>query len=68
MLGLTESQLFSEIDSGTFGISHLSLNIRDQQTLQPNDILRKLATGVAKAIESNNRAIERELHNRGIES
>ena len=61
MLGLSESQIFSEIDRGCFGIAHLGLNIPDQSSLSPNDMLKKLATGVAKAIEANNRAIERQL-------
>ncbi len=66
MLGLTESQLFSKIDSGCFGIAHLSTNIKNQQALNPDDILQKLATGVAKAIEANNMAIENQLRSHGI--
>ena len=61
MLGLSESEIFREIDSGCFGIGHINMNIPNQSSLTPNDILAKLATGVAKAIEANNRAIERQL-------
>lgn len=66
MLGLTESQLANEIDSGAFGIGHLGLNIGKQHALKPEDILQKLVTGVAKAIEANNRAIESQLRSKGI--
>jgi hypothetical protein len=69
MLGLNGIQLFQKIDSGAFGGGYLAanININNQKALQPNDILQKLATGVAKAIEANNQAIERQLRNAGIE-
>ena len=66
MLGLSESKVFNEIDSGCFGIAHLSLNIKDQPALEPDDILRKIATGVAKAIIANNKAIENKLRASGL--
>ena len=66
MLGLTESQLFQQIDRGAFGVGHLGLYIGNQKALQPNAILQQLATGVAKAIEANNQAIEKQLRNAGI--
>jgi hypothetical protein len=61
MLGLDESEIFREIDTGCFGIANISMNIPPQSSLSPSDILAKLATGVAKAIESNNKAIEIQL-------
>lgn len=61
MIGLSESEIFREIERGCFGIGRLSINIPNQSSLSPDDILAKLATGVAKAIEANNRAIERNL-------
>ena len=65
MLGLNERQIFHEIDRGCFGIAHINMNIPNQSSLSPNDILAKLATGVAKAIEANNRAIEAQLRSHG---
>jgi hypothetical protein len=61
MLGLDESALFREIDTGCFGIANISMNIPPQSSLSPSDILTKLATGIAKAIEANNREIESQL-------
>ncbi len=66
MLGLNEGQLFQEIDSGVFGIGHIAMHIDDQPTLKPHDILQLLATGVARAIDANNRAIENQLRSAGI--
>jgi hypothetical protein len=65
MLGLSESEIFGEIDRGSFGIPNISLSIPNQSSLTPSDILVKLATGVAKAIEANNRAIESQLRSQG---
>jgi hypothetical protein len=65
MLGLNESEIFREIDTGCFGIADISMNIPPQSSLSPSDILVKLATGVAKAIEANNRAIEIQLRSQG---
>ncbi len=67
MLGKSESQIFHDIDSGCFGISHLASNLRKQNNLDPDDMLAKLATGVAKAIEQNNRLIESQLRDAGID-
>lgn len=67
MVGLNESELFQNIESGYFGIGHLSISIRSQPSLNPNDALVKLATGVAKAIEANNRRITEQLQRAGIE-
>jgi hypothetical protein len=61
MLGLDESQIFREIDIGCLGICNIGMNIPPQSSLSPSDILAKLATGVAKAIEANNREIETQL-------
>jgi hypothetical protein len=66
MLGKSESQIFHDIDSGCFGISNLSSNIKSQNNLEPDDILIKLASGVAKAIEQNNKVIESQLREAGI--
>ena len=65
MLGLSGHQLLNEIDHGCFGMGGLALNIPGQPVLNPDDILRKLASGVAKAIEANNRAIEQQLRSQG---
>ena len=61
MLGLDESAIFREIDTGCLGIANITMNIPPQSSLSPSDILAKLATGVAKAIEANNREIESQL-------
>jgi hypothetical protein len=66
MLGKSESQIFHDIDCGCFGISHLSSNLTKQNNLEPDDILIKLAPGIAKAIEQNNRLIESQLRDAGI--
>lgn len=66
MLGMDESSIFHEIDRGCFGIAQLSTEIKDQPALQPNDILQRIATGVAKAIAANNAAIERQLRQAGL--
>jgi hypothetical protein len=65
MLGLDESEIFREIDAGCFGTTHVSKNIPPQYSLIPRDILERIATGVAKAIEANNRAIEIQLRFHG---
>ena len=67
MLGMTEYELTHEIDSACFGIAPLTMNIKDQPTLDPSDILQKLAMGVAQAIEKNNRKIENQLRANGIQ-
>ena len=68
MLGLREDEIVHEIDRGCLGFASESLkNIPRQDTLGPEDILAKLATGVSKAIDANNRAIERQLRSAGIE-
>ena len=67
MLGKSETQIFHDIDSGCFGISYLSANLKKQNNLDPEDILTKLASGVAKAIEQNNRVIESQLRDAGID-
>jgi hypothetical protein len=61
MLGMTESEIIHEIDHGCFGIAPLTINIKDQLNLEPDDILKKLAKGVAQAIEKNNRKITNQL-------
>ena len=66
MLGLTERELFSTIDGEVLGAAYSAVHIKDQQALHPQDILRKLASGVAKAIEANNKAIESQLRSAGI--
>jgi hypothetical protein len=66
MIGLSEGQLFQKIDFGSFGVSHLSVHIKKQNNLDPDDILSKLASGVAKAITANNEEIERQLRLKGI--
>lgn len=66
MLGLTESQLFQKIDHGASSSGHWGSYIKKQESLEPDDMLRRLATGVAKAIEANNIAIENQLRSAGI--
>jgi hypothetical protein len=66
MLGMSESDLKRAIDHGAFGISPIMLNIPDQESLQPNDILKKLANGVVEAIAKNNEKIEANLRSRGV--
>jgi len=66
MLGMTENKIKDVIDQECFGIPGLFMNIRDQSLLDPQDILRKMASAVAKAISANNEAIERDLARRGI--
>ena len=66
MLGMSESDLKSAIDHGAFGIAPIMMNISDQKSLQPKDILKKLANGVAEAIAKNNAKIEADLRSHGI--
>ena len=66
MLGMSESDLKSAMDHGAFGIAPVMLNIGDQESLQPNDILKKLVRGVAEAIAKNNAKIEADLRSYGI--
>jgi len=70
MLGLTESEILKAIDTmvARTSISSETMHIKDQEVLEPNDILRKLAIGVASAIAKNNQAIERELECRSDRS
>jgi len=66
MLGMTKNEIKDAIDRECFGIPGLFMNIPDQSVLAPQDILRKMASAVAKAISANNEAIERGLARRGI--
>jgi len=62
MIGLDESALFTIIDEGTVNpASQATRGIEKQGALEPRDILIRLATSVAKAIEANNKAIEEQL-------
>jgi hypothetical protein len=63
MLGLSESEILKAIDTmvARTSITSETTHIKDQEVLDPNDILRKLAIGVASAIAKNNQAIEKEL-------
>jgi len=61
MLGLSEAELFSIIDN-VAGSAHATTdNLKRQSSVEPRDILARLAAGVAKAIEANNKAIEEQL-------
>ena len=66
MLGMTEYQIKSLINQECFGIPSLFSSIPEQDALQPRDILRKIASAVAKAISNNNQAIEQNLRSKGI--
>ena len=52
MLGLSESEIFHEIDKECFGIAHASKNIPPQYSLNPRDILERLATGYCESNRS----------------
>jgi hypothetical protein len=65
MVGLGGSEIFREIDTECFEIAQASKNIPPQYSLNPRDILERLATGIAKAIEANNRAIEIQSRSQG---
>jgi len=67
MLGMSESDIYREIDRGCFGVAYLGLEIGDQESLQPKDMLPKLATGVGKAIAANNVAIGKQLRRASIQ-
>ena len=66
MIGLSEKKLIKEIESGYVGIGHFSTAIRRQESLDPTDTLNKLVAGVVQAIEANNKAIEQQLKQLGI--
>lgn len=66
MLGMRENEIERVIDRECTGFTGLFMNISDQSVLEPQDILRRLASAVAKAISVNNEAIERDLARRGI--
>ena len=66
MLGMSESDLKRAIDHGAFGVAPVMLNIKDQESLQPNDILKKLVRGIVEAIAKNNAKIEADLYSHGI--
>lgn len=66
MLGMTENEIEGIMDRECSGIPGTFLNIPYQSVLAPKDILRKMASAVAKAISVNNEAIERDLARRGI--
>lgn len=63
MIGLSESEILKAIDAmvARTSITSKTMHIKDQEVLEPNDIIRKLAIGVASAIARNNQAIERAL-------
>jgi len=65
MLGMKQLEIESRIDSGAFGVTTPYMNIREQEALQPNDILKKLVRGVAEAIVANNERIQEQLAQRG---
>jgi hypothetical protein len=65
MIGLSESELLAKIDEVAANPSDYSAkNIQNQGGLQPRDILTRLASGVAKAIAANNKAIEDQLRSK----
>lgn len=66
MLGMHESDIFREINRKCFDIPKQAEHIKDQPALNPDDILRRIATGVAKAIAVNNKAIENQLRAAGL--
>jgi hypothetical protein len=66
MIGLSKQKLINEIESeyGSFG--HYNTAIKRQDSLDPADTLNRLVAGVVKAIEANNKAIELQLKQLGV--
>jgi hypothetical protein len=66
MLGLTEDELLKAIDNAVLSTPQKAVFIKDQQGLQPSDILQRLTNSIARAIVTNNQIIEQQLRNAGI--
>ena len=66
MIGISKQKLINEIEGEYGSIGHYVTAIKRQDSLDPTDTLNKLVTGVVKAIEANNKAIEQQLNQLGI--
>ena len=66
MIGMPEYEIFDAIDRACSDLPHPFTNIPEQEPLDPKNILRQIATRIAKAIADNNAVIEHQLRQAGL--